>query len=252
MSSSLLRSGGGVAPRRSPARTWGVVILVLAAIGMVIGVVGVVAFRRTRIKGSNPQDRIASICRLADTRPSGAGNRLAQAALEESDASVRSAALVGLARFPDPKYRDTVRRCTDDAASQVRAAAAATLGRYGDEEAARRLGELVTGDSDRNVRIATVIGLGRCAAPEALVWLLEAAEKDPDATVQFEAVKVLYWKLGMRYIGEKMSKGPKWKMQVAFVVEYLKEYPQIQEAYRRSGRELVRHPEHQLDDHTVH
>jgi len=225
---------------------------VLAAIGLVIGVVGVVAFRRAKIEGANSQDRIASICRLADTRPSGAGNRLAQAALEESDASVRAAALVGLARFPDPKHRDTVRRCTDDAAPQVRAAAAATLGRYGDEEAARRLGELVIGDSDRNVRIATVIGLGRCAAPEALVWLLEAAEKDPDATVQFEAVKVLYWKLGMRYIGEKMSKGPKWEKQVAVMVEYLKGYPQIQEAYRRSGRELVRHPEHQLDDHTVH
>jgi len=215
---------------------------VVVAAGVALILIGMLG--RARIGGATPDERITSICRLADAKPLGAGDALAEAAINESDVRVRQAALVGLGRFVEPKHRATVERCTQDASAPVRRAAAITLGLYDDAAAAARLGEVVRGDPAEEVRLGAVMGLGLCAVPETLAWLMEAAEKDDTPAVQYQAVKELYAKFGMSYIGEEPHRVKDWPGQVAFLVEYLKSYPGVQEAFRKVGLRPVRRPEY--------
>ena len=221
----------------------------LIAAGAVVGGLGAAliltgAFGRARIGGATPDERIKSICRLADTKPFGAGDALAEAAVKEADVRVRQAALIGLGRFVEPKYRAVVEQCTQDASAPVRRAAAITLGLYGDEAAAARLGEVVRKDPAAEVRLGAVMGLGRCAASETLAWLMEAAEKDDAPDVQLQAIKELYAKFGAEYYRE-LDSVPDWPKEAAASVEYLKTFPGVQEAFRKAGVALVRRPEYQ-------
>jgi len=221
----------------------------LIAVGAVVVAAGVAfiligAFGRARIGGATPDERITSICRLADAKPLGAGDALAQAAVKESDVRVRQAALIGLGRFVEPKYRATVEQGTQDAGAPVRRAAAITLGLYGDAAAAARLGEVVRKDPAEEVRLGAVMGLGLCAVPETLAWLMEAAEKDDAPAVQLQAIKELYAKFGAQYFGEP-GRVPDWPYEAAASVEYLKTFPGVQEAFRKAGVALVRRPEYQ-------
>ena len=235
----------------------------LIAVGAVVGTAGVAliligVFGRARIQGARTGDRIQSIFRLADARSFGAGDALAEAAVKESDVRVRQAALIGLGRFVEPKYRATVEQGTQDASAPVRRAAAITLGLYGDATAAARLGEVVRGDPAEEERLGAVMGLGLCAAPETLAWLTEAVEKDDAPDVQYRAIRELYAKLGMSYIGEEPHRVKDWPGQAAFLVEYLKSYPGVQEAFRKAGVALVRRPEYRYipqcerDEHGAH
>ena len=221
-------------------------LLVGAGAAAVVAAVIVVAagVAKARVEGATPQDRIACICRLADEKPWGAGDAIAEAALEDSDVTVRQAALVALGRFVESKYRSTVEQCTRDASAIIRAAAAGTLGFYGDDAAADRLGEMVSGDPDEGARIGAGVGLGRCGSSRSIVWLLEAAEDEKYPDVQFRAIYELYQKLGMRYIGAKPAKVSNWKRQAAFIAEYVKSYPQVQQAYGKMSRKLIRRPEY--------
>ncbi len=98
---------------------------------------------RARITGDTREQRIESICRVADERRWGAGDALARAAENEPDESVRRAALVALAGFLKPRYRRVVDAGTANGSPVVRAAAAGTLGLYDDDAAAKRLGQLL-------------------------------------------------------------------------------------------------------------
>ena len=219
------------------------VVLAGGAAWVLVGILG-----RPRIDGTTSGDRIQSICRLADANPFDAGNVLAEAATKEPDVRVRQAALIGLGRFVDPKVRSTVEQCTRDPSAPVRAAAAIALGGYGNEAAAARLGEMVREDPAAEARMGAVIGLGRCATSESLVWLVEAAEKDEAPDVQHRAIKELYAKFGARYFGEP-SRVPDWPYDAAASVEYLKSFPEVQEAFRKAGLGLVRRPEYQWQHH---
>lgn len=215
---------------------------VIVAAGLVSILIGV--FGRTRISGATPDERITSLCRLADAKPFGAGDALAEAAAKDPDVRVRQAALIGLGRFVEPKHRATIEQCTLDASAPVRRAAAITLGLYGDETAAARLGEVVRRDPAAEVRLGAVMGLGRCAASETLAWLMEAAEKDDEPAVQLQAIKELYAKFGAEYFGEP-SRVPDWPYEAAASVEYLKTFPGVQEAFRKAGVALVPRPKYQ-------
>ena len=230
-------------PRMSKRWKVGAAIAAIAAIAVVVVVTGA---GRARITGSTPRERIKSICRLADTRPWGAGDVLAKAAVEESEVRVRQAALVALARIVQPKYRAVVEQCTGDASPAVRASAVATLGRYADAASADRLGELVATDPDSTVRRAAVTGLGRNPDARATVWLVEAVEKNDRPMVQFVAIQEAYRRLGMRYIGEEPDRVPDWPKQAAIIAEYLKEFPAVGKAYKEARQPLVRRPEHRV------
>jgi hypothetical protein len=230
------------------SRNWRIrrIVGVAGAAGLAIAaiLIAAAAFGPGRIPGTTTQERIASICRLADQRPRRAGDLLAEAAADDPDGSVRQAALVALARFPERGSRSAVEACVGDPSPVIRATAAATLGVYQDEAAADRLGAVAGADPDVQARLGAVTGLGRNKTPQSLMWLLETAEKDPNAQVQFMAIKELHRRLGMKYIGDEPAKVANWPRQAGFVVEYLKEYPQIQEAYAKTGRALVARPEY--------
>jgi len=221
----------------------------LIAVGAVVVAAGVAsiligAFGRARIRGATPDERIKSICQLADAKPFGAGDVLAEAAAEDSDVRVRQAALIGLGRFVEPKHRAAVEQCMQDASAPVRRAAAITLGLYGDEAAAARLGKVVRRDPAEEARLGAVTGLGLCGAPESLAWLMEAAEKDNAPAVQHQAIKELYAKFGAEYYRELDSVSD-WPQEAAASVEYLKSFPGVKEAFQKAGVPLVRRPEYQ-------
>jgi len=194
-----------------------------------------------RVEGLTSEDRVRSIGHLADRRPSGAAQALADAATKEPNPEVRQAALVGLARFATPDARTAVDQGTRDASARVRAAAAATLGMHRDEAAVNRLGEMVLGDPEPEARLGAVTGLGRHRSAKALVFLMEAAEKDMAVEVATAALAQIYHKLGMRYTGTQGQADDR-RTAVRRVVENLKDDVIVAEAYRRAGRPIVRNP----------
>jgi hypothetical protein len=198
-----------------------------------------------RITGGSREDRLASIHRIATEQPAGAGKSLADAALTEGDWQAREAALAGLAHVAQAaqaQHRAAIEQATRDPVPQVRAAAAAALGSFHDEGAADKLGEMAVGDPNASARIGAVIGLGRSRCLRATMLLLEAMERSTPE-VQYRAVRELYRKLDMRYIGPPPDQEKNWPAQIAFLCEYVKRYPKVQEAYQAAGKPLVRRPE---------
>lgn len=200
------------------------------------------------VTGETADERITSICRIADEKPWGAPDAIAGAAAHP-EPSVRIAAQVALGRFVDQDYRQTVEAGLEDSDAGVRSAAAATLGYYADEASADRLNKIVTDDPHQKARLGAVVGLARNTAPKAVIYLLETAEHGTDAEVQYQAIKELYRRFGMRYIGPRPDDPATWKD----LIEWLKSFRQVQEAYKLASRPLHRHPEHlrgHARDHT--
>jgi len=217
-----------------------------ALLAAAAGVYAIVAATgRAEVQGLSGEERVASVCRIIDRRPPGSADALARAAASDADPRVREAALVGLAPMARPRHRQVIEERTHDPAAPVRAAAAAALGTYGDEAAADRCGEMAVGDPNACAQVGAVTGLGRNGCPRATMHLLEALESAQTSQAQFLAARELYKKLGMRYIGKPPGayEPAAWKTQVAFLAEWVKNFPQVQAAYQAAGRALVRHPE---------
>jgi hypothetical protein len=212
------------------------------AVAAVLG--GWAAYGPAEIEGQTAEERMASIRQLADERAPGAADAIAKAAGEEPDPSVRATAVATLGRLHRPRDRALIEECTKAPSPAVRAAAAATLGYYGGEAVADRLGEIVRNDPSEQVRLNAVTGLGRSEHSKSIVHLLEVIETTDDPNVQHRSMREIHKKLGMRYIGAKPIGVKDWKRQSAAVAEYLKDYPKVQEAFRKAGRQLVRRPEH--------
>ena len=170
------------------------------AVGVVVAAALVAAaVSRGQVAGDTPAEQIASICRLADERPWGAADAIAAAAGGKANPSVRKAALIALGRFTRARDRGIVDSATTDAAAEVRAGAALTLGVYGDGAAADRLGKLLATDPDEQVRLAAVTGVGRVGGDKAIVLLAEAMENNDNAKVQSRAMVVLLRQLKLRH-----------------------------------------------------
>ena len=208
-------------------------------VAVLVGALLVVCFTSAEVSGQTAADRVGDVCRLTDDRPAGAAKALVRAAERDPEPSVRQAAVVGLGRFRGPDARQAVKRALADPSSRVRVAAAGTLGLFGDHAAADRLGALAGSDAPLIERKASVLGLARCDSDRSIVWLLETAEKTTDMTVQHAAIRALFRKLGMRYVGS----GPKNRVQWLDHVELVKDFAKVKEAYRHAGRTLERHPE---------
>lgn len=186
------RGGYGRAPERAGAGRSKVLLVV--AIGLVAAAVVVwrVAFGKAEVLGRTAQERIASLCRLADEKPLGAGEAVMTAAKEDPDATVRAAALVALSKFiEEPAYRPVVESAVDDPDARVRMAAAGTLGLYRDEAAVDKLSELLSSDASQQVRFAAARGLMRTGSQRAILVLVEAMASNDNPKVQYRAMKVL-------------------------------------------------------------
>jgi hypothetical protein len=211
------------------------VVLVAAAAASLFAVCGCSA----KVSGKTATDRKAAVCSIADERPAGAVEALVLTAGQDTEADVRQAAVVGLGRFDSPDARQAVERALKDPSPKVRTAAAGTLGLFGDPAAADRLGALAASEATLAERKASVLGLARCESERSIVWLLETAENTADPEVQLAAIRELYKKLGMRYLGGGPSNQVRWLEHI----EMTKDFPQVQQAYLQAGRPLERHPE---------
>ncbi len=211
------------------------VVLIAAAAFAILAMSG----NSAEVSGQTPPDRVEAVCGITDQRSSGAVEALVRTAEGDKDEAVRQAAVVGLGRFDAPEARQAVEKALADPSPKVRIAAAGTLGMFGDPAAADRLGALAASQASLAERKASLLGLARCESERSVMWLQETAEKDPDPAVKLAAIRELYKKLGMRYVGD----GPANVTQWLDGVELTKDFPQVIRAYSQAGRVLDRHPE---------
>lgn len=222
--------------------------ILLAALGLWA------AWRAVAVEGGDPAQRVASVGRLTDGKPAGAAGALARAAASaQEDPTVRQAALAALAQFPGNDYRPVVEEALRDPLPNIRAAAATTLGTYGDVAACDRLGNMVLGDPDPAARIGAVKGLALNASPNALAWLVRVAERETTPAVHRQVLFEAYAKVNCRYFwGDSESATETQRLTAA---ENLKGYIQVQEAYRIASWPLERRPEfkkphvHEVENH---
>ena len=223
---------------RGTRMVFSAVCVVLAAAGAAGSLLAISACS-AKVTGKTASDRKAAVCDIADKQPSGAVEALVVTAGQDREAEVRQAAVVGLGRFDCPEARQAVERALADPSPNVRAAAAGTLGLFGDQAAADRLGALAASKAPIDERKASVLGLARCESQRSVMWLLETAEKATDPELQLAAIRELYKKLGLRYLGAGPGSQPRWLEHI----EMTKDFPQVQQAYLQAGRILERHPE---------
>jgi hypothetical protein len=214
------------------------VCVVLVAVGAA-GALLAISACSAKVTGKTASQRKQAVCDITDKQPSGAVDALVLTAGQDKEADVRQAAVVGLGRFDYPEARQAVERALDDPSPKVRTAAAGTLGLFGDQAAADRLGALAASKAPIDERKASVLGLARCQSERSVLWLQETAEKAADPELQLAAIRALYKKLGMRYLGASPVNQPRW----LHYVELTKDFPQVKQAYIQAGRTLERHPE---------
>lgn len=99
-------------------------------------------------------------------------------ALDVSDPRARRSVIAALARYPSPKAQGSVRRALQDAAVEVRLAAAAGVGRTKSPEMTKALIEAFNREQDTDVRTALLGALGRQATEDAVRQLADAAAPD--------------------------------------------------------------------------
>ncbi len=208
-------------------------ILLGAALAVVAAVAAVsLRGRQARLTGQTPQERVESVCRLADEKPWGAAEVLARAATEEPHPDVRRAAVGALASFATPECRSAVEAGTRDVDRAVRAAAATTLGLYEDDAAAERLAAMVAGDADESVRLGAVQGLGRSDRPKAVAGLLAAIETNDNKRVRLAALAKLLHRLKAEIPDppDPMREPAKWRR----IVEILHRTPAVKRALQEA------------------
>jgi len=216
----------GKALSKSPKRL--VIVLAIGAI-LVAAVTAMVWPRRAQITGRTAEDRIDTIGRLADEQPRGAADAIKSAATDP-DAGVRQAALVCLGRFKRPEDRGTIEAGTRDASEAVRAAAAGTLGFYADDDAADRLGEILTTDTAPAARLGATQGLARAGGAKAYVFLAEAMDQDPDPQVRLKAMQRLLRLMKLRRPNPPDPRDlPKWRALTAKI----RAFHPVQEAFEK-------------------
>jgi len=204
----------------------------VAALVVVGAVAGVAAFSaRARVTGETVEERIDSIGMIADDRPWGAGDALAEAAAGEDSPAVRRAALIGLGRLADSDYRPVIDEASRHEDPQVRGAAASALGFFGDEVTLSRLGEMVADDDNERVRMEALEGLGRSPARKATALLFLAMEKNDNPKVQVKALHVLLRRLSAAHSSPPRPGTQKWHG----LVEFIRQVKPVAEALKSIG-----------------
>ena len=202
--------------------------IAVASLGVVLGIV---FFGSAEVTGRTSQERIASLCRLVDERPRGAADAIAAVATEDSDPSVRRAAIVALGKFLDPAHRGIIEVGTADGDAGIRSAAAATLGLYPDENTVPVLEGLLRSDPDERVRLGAVLGLRRAGGDESIALLAEAMEANEFRAVRRQAMQTLVCRFGLRLETQGGSVGD---AQWARAVRTVRAIPAIRAARKRA------------------
>ncbi len=119
---------------------------------------------------------------------------LASIVVEDEDPVVRRMAAAGLGMVGGELAVAALAQAVADEDNTVQSRAIYALGKIGDDEAARVLGEVLTGDSDAQMRRHAARALARLGSEEAR-RVLVAAASDPDETIRSAAKRRLVgWK----------------------------------------------------------
>jgi HEAT repeat protein len=99
-------------------------------------------------------------------------------ALDSADVRARRSVVTALARYASPRAQGSVRRALQDAAPEVRLAAANGVGRVKSPEMTAALIDALGREQDPEVQVALLGALGRQGTDEAVRRLVEAAEPE--------------------------------------------------------------------------
>lgn len=210
--------------------TWGALV-VACAIGVFVGAR---SLRKARVAGDTPEDRIASVIELANDRPRGAAESLADAARNDPDASVRRVALVCLNRFQRQDDRGAVIAATHDDDPRVRQAASRALMAYADEETVRRLTVICCDDPDQRVRNAAFTALSVNASPHAIVTLVHMMEHADTRELRLAAAEAMIDKFNMG-----SDPNPDDRLEWEELVQAMKSDSIVQAAFDETGTLLT-------------
>ena len=215
-------------PNQQAQGTGGRAMLAVVAAVIAAAVAGILVFvliNRPKVEGDSPEERIACIARLAESRRIGSAGAIAEAA-DDPDPAVRRAAVVALGGLADPDQQHAIESCLYDTDGQVRAAAAAAAGACADDAVVDRLGDLLDEDPDTRVRHAAVLGLARDGRPKAIVLLVEAVEKN--RSVRVAALKVLLDRFRAGIVGIPEASQDTWWIGMA---SRIRQFPSVRKAF---------------------
>ncbi len=198
----------------------------------------------SKVTGSTPGERIASINKLADNKPWGAGKAIADAINGETDPSVREAALAAISNFPDSAYRPEVEKAAKDPSMIVRVAAVRTLTVYKDDQAIGMLAQIIQTDPNSEVRSMACVSMAQIDKPMVVYYLMDVAENGKENASRAVAAQMLLGMLGLHMDPSMVN--PEDQAMWLNVIETIKAWPYIQHCYKEIDKPLVRHPEHLL------
>jgi HEAT repeat protein len=167
-------------------------------------------------------ERIDAIREIAAEDSLSAGKSIAQVATGDKDPKVRCVAMLSLRKHARPEIRSVIVAGTRDKAAMVRAAAAMTLGKYADDAAVKRLGNLLNTDQDETVRLAAARGLARCKSRKSNDLLVSAMKGNDNQEVQKQSLKLLLEGTGLSLSPEPDPRDKKrWAMHIKRVMRYI-------------------------------
>ena len=154
-------------------------------------------FRRARVTGDTAEQRIASVIKIANDRPRGYAQALADAALGDPDARVRSTALACLNGNLVPDARSAVMEATHDDDPQVRESACISLMACDDQATVQRLTAICHEETDEDVRQAALLALAANESPYAAVALMTMVEQGETPELRQGAAKAMIDKVNI-------------------------------------------------------
>lgn len=198
----------------------------------------------SKVTGNTPSERIASINKLADEKPWGAGKAIAAAINSESDPSVREAAISAIVNFPDSSYRSEVEKAAKDPSATVRMAAVRVMTIYKDDRAIDTLLQVMQSDPNSDIRSMACMSMAQIDKPIVAYHLMNLAETGNEPVSQAMALQMLLGMVGVHT--EPGAITPQDQALWLSTIEGVKGWPYIQNCYKELNKPLVRHPEHQL------
>jgi len=206
-------------------------VLVIAC---VVAVAAVWRFRRAKVTGDTAEQRIASVIRIADDRPRGYAEALADTARNDPDAGVRSMALACLNGNRVPDVRSAVVEATRDDDPQVRKSACISLMACDDQATVERLTEICREDVDKDVRHAAFVALAANKSPHATVTLMNMIEKGETPGLRLEAAWAMVDKANVR-----LEPTPGDPLKWGDMIEGLKLTSSVQAAFEETNTPMV-------------
>ncbi|MHC4563531.1 MAG: HEAT repeat domain-containing protein [Planctomycetota bacterium] len=210
-------------------------IAMLATGAMAVVVLTARELTRAEVRGETPKERARDIVRLGSDRSYGAADAIAAKIASDPDPAVRRVAVVCIERFSRPKDRPVIEAATRDADPSVRQAAVGVLMRaYCDDDAAARLADVFTSDSDTDTRQAAANALAASGNDRAMVTVIQHVDgiDSPERTM---AANAMIRTFDIPHATKDMAEETWPKL-----VEAIKDMNEVGAAFEATGTPLIR------------